>query len=1230
MIRRIYVEKIAGEDGAARACAVELREHLGVAVTACRMLVRYDVEGLSDADMARCLPVVFSEPQVDRVYQENFICEPDDFVLPVAYLPGQFDQRADSAAQCAQLLCGGEKPRVACATVWVFSGVSAADHAAIRAQLINPVESCEASLQKPATLDANYPAPDDVPTVDGFTTLSADQLTAMVADLGLAMDGDDLAFTQAYFRDDARRDPTLCELRLLDTYWSDHCRHTTFTTVLDDISTDSPLLKNALDQYQQARERTAPHKPVCLMDLATLAARDMKKRGMMPNLDDSKEINACSVKMPVEVDGEVTEYLIQFKNETHNHPTEIEPFGGAATCLGGAIRDPLSGRAYVYQAMRITGAGDPRTSIADTLPGKLPQRRITQTAAAGFSSYGNQIGLATGQVTEYYHPGYVTKRMELGAVIAAVPAAHVRREEPDPGDVVLLLGGATGRDGCGGATGSSKAHTADSLGECGAEVQKGNPPEERKLQRLFRNPDVTRRIKRCNDFGAGGVSVAIGELADGLSINLDAVPKKYEGLGGIELAISESQERMAIVVAPEDAEAVIAAAAAENLSATLVAAVTAEPAMVMTWRGKVIANLPRRFLDSNGAPRSVAARMATPPTGAELFAAQKGDIAKQWSDTLGDLNVCLQKGLAERFDSTIGTGTVLMPFGGRLQLSPSAAMVGKVPVLSGETDSSTAMSWGFDPYLSSASPFHGGLYAVVEALSRIAAVGADVTQSHLTLQEYFPRPNRDPDRFGLPLAALLGAFVAQQATGLAAIGGKDSMSGSFGDMDVPPTLVAFAVAPTVASKTVISHLTAAGQTLWHLPLKRDADGMPNFEHMLALYAAVHKAAQAGRIQAASPVAAGGLAATLTKMAIGEGLGLDLTADADWFTATYGDLVIASAADFSAWGSILGQSTATATIQVGGANIPISQATQALLAPLESTFPTTAAPAIGIFDATSHATRTAFAPQKIARPRVVIPVFPGTNCEYDSLRAMQRAGAVAETLVIRNRSQSDISQSIAALAAAIEKAQIIFIPGGFSGGDEPDGSAKFIVSVFRNAAVRSAVDGLLTRGGLMLGICNGFQALMKLGLLPYGYIRDEMTDADATLTFNHIGRHVSQMVYTQVASTLSPWLAKTTLGQIDAIPVSHGEGRVKATAAQAAEWAQKGQIAFQYVDLQGNPAADTAHNPPASLAAIEGLTSPDGRILGKMGHSEREGQNLYRNIPITNNQKLFLAGVEYFS
>ena len=1237
-VRRVYVEKKGEHAQQAEEMRYDLKHNLLIrGLTGVRIINRYDVSGIDDETYERAKAGIFAEPQVDVCWDEEFTAPEGSRVFVTALLPGQYDQRADSAAQCIQILTAGDKPAVRYAKVIVLMGeLTDSEFEAAKAYTINPVEAEEAGMDKPESLAMETVRPADVKTVEGFTDLDEAGLAALLEKMGFAMDLADLKFCQDYFKEE-KRDPTVTEMRMIDTYWSDHCRHTTFLTELTDVKLDEPAAKAAYDEYLAARERVygKREKPICLMDMAVLAARDMKKRGLLPNLDESAEINACSIVVPVEADGKREDYLVMFKNETHNHPTEIEPFGGAATCLGGAIRDPLSGRSYVYQAMRVTGSGDPRTKVKDTLHGKLPQRKITRGAAQGYSSYGNQIGLATGIVSEVYHPGYVAKRMELGAVIAAAPKKNVVRERPAPGDVIVLLGGRTGRDGCGGATGSSKAHTEKSLATCGAEVQKGNPPEERKLQRLFRNPRVTRMIKRCNDFGAGGVSVAIGELADGLRIDLDRVPKKYEGLDGTELAISESQERMAVVIRPEDMDEFIAEAARENLEATHVATVTEEPRLVMTWRGQTVCDITRAFLNTNGAMKRAAAHVPEADKADLLDSLDlpEGDIKAKWLAALSDLNVCSQKGLTERFDGSIGAGSVLMPFGGRYQLTPTQALAGKIPVLEGETDDATLMAYGYDPMLSAKSPFHGAVYAVVEGVAKVVAAGGRLRDCYLTMQEFFERPGVKPERWGKPLGALLGAFWAQQRWSIAAIGGKDSMSGSFNDLDVPPTLVSIAVAPTKASRIISPEFKKAGHKVYITKMTVDENGLPDMSALEETYEAVAKAIASGKVVSAYAVGMGGVAEAVSKMSFGNGLGFAFAAAPELFTAEHGRLVLEAEGELPF--ELLGEVTEAPVIRGADFEVDLGEALAAWTGTLEAVFPTRSQAKSGkeaaskVADATSSKRCTLARIQPIARPRVLIPVFPGTNCEYDTARAFERAGAEADVLIIRNLTQQAIAESLDQLVEAIQRSQIVMLPGGFSGGDEPEGSAKFIVAAFRNPRVKDAVHELLkSRDGLMLGICNGFQALVKLGLVPYGEIRDPRPDSP-TLTYNAIGRHVSQMVYTKIVSKASPWLLETELGDVHAIAVSHGEGRFVATEEDIRWMIQNGQVATQYVDDEGRPAADEPWNPNGSVSAIEGILSPDGRIFGKMGHSERRGQNIFKNIVGEKDQGLFRAGVQYY-
>ena len=1253
---RVFVEKREGFDVEARHMLADLRDNLGLTkLTGLRLLVRYDIEGLSAEEFIRARGVVFSEPNADDVYDEEFTVAEGWRVFAMEYLPGQYDQRADSAAQCVQLLTQGERPRVLTARVVCLEGaLTDEEFARVQAYLVNPVESRIASLDKPETLDITADVPADVARVTGFTAMSQEEIAAYWQAMGFAMSAADLAFCRDYFRDEEKRDPSLTELKVIDTYWSDHCRHTTFLTRLDQVAVEpggaiSAAIEEALAAYYAAREEVygerLAKKNVCLMDMATMGMRLLKKQGKIPDLDESEEINACSIEVPVVIDGRVEKWLVQFKNETHNHPTEIEPFGGAATCLGGAIRDPLSGRAYVYQAMRVTGSGDPRVGLADTLEGKLPTRKITTGAAAGYSSYGNQIGLATGQVAELYDPGYVAKRLEIGAVVGASPKENVVRDVPVPGDVIVLLGGRTGRDGCGGATGSSKAHTSESIDTCGAEVQKGNPPTERKIQRLFRKGAVSRMIKRCNDFGAGGVCVAIGELAPGLQIDLDKVPKKYEGLDGTELAISESQERMAVVLAPADVEAFIAAAGEENLEATAVAVVTAEPRLRMNWRQDTVVDISRAFLDTNGVTQTARAAIAAPDPAADYRTAIPAGLAviplaDAFQENLQRLEVACQKGLAERFDASIGAATVGMPFAGRYQLTPEEGMVAKLPVLHGETDTATAMAFGGIPGISRWSPFHGAAYAVVQSLARLAAMGADPLSARLTFQEYFERLRDVPERWGKPAAALLGAFLAQKELGVPSIGGKDSMSGSFNELDVPPTLVSFALSMTKASQTGTAAFQKAGSLVAFLPLPvNPGTRLPDWPRVKVLLDEVAKLVQFGVINAASVVREGGAAAAVARMCFGNHIGFAFNRNVDratLFAPLAGSLVVElKEGDMCLEGleySLIGTTMEEEAVVIDGQELPLEDLIDIWTAPLEPVFPNKAdeepemTPAVPLY-----VQRSGLAPAiKAARPRVFIPVFPGTNCEYDTARAFERAGAQPDVLVVKNLSPAAIEETIARMEAAIRQAQIVMLPGGFSGGDEPDGSGKFIATTFRNPRVADAVTELLEqRDGLMLGICNGFQALIKLGLVPTGSIR-ELRDSDPTLTFNTLGRHVSRMVYTRVTSVKSPWLSGCAAGDIHCVPVSHGEGRFVADEATLKQLAANGQIATQYVDPEGRPSADILWNPNGSVCAVEGITSPDGRVFGKMAHSERSGDDLYKNVPGEKDQRIFISGVRYFA
>ena len=1228
MVYRVFVEKKPELANDARSLLSEAKQLPGVEhLERVRILNRYDVEHITPELFDYAVKTVFSEPQVDLVTRE---ADTDGAsVFAVEYLPGQFDQRADSAAQCIQIISQGERPDVRTARVYLLYGaLTDAELAAVKKHVINPVDSREASLALPETLEIRYEIPTEVETLTGFCARSDEELAQLIEERGLAMDLDDIRFCRDYFRTE-QRDPTITELRMIDTYWSDHCRHTTFSTTLDCVTFEDPLAEKTYQDYLRTREQLGRTKPVNLMDVATLAVKYLRKTGKLDKLDESEEINACTVKITVEVDGKAEPWLLLFKNETHNHPTEIEPFGGAATCIGGAIRDPLSGRSYVYGAMRLTGAASPLQPVSETLPGKLPQRTICQTAAAGYASYGNQIGLATGIVDELYHPGYAAKRMEIGAVIAAAPAANVRRERPQSGDVVILLGGRTGRDGCGGATGASKSHTVQSLESCGAEVQKGNAPEERKLQRLFRNAEACRMIKRCNDFGAGGVSVAIGELADGLDIDLNAVPKKYEGLDGTELAISESQERMAVVVAAEDAGRFLALADGENLEATIVARVTESPRLVMHWNGRTIVDVSRAFLSSNGAEKHIDVLVEKPQSFDKTIPADFGGGLR---DLAQDLNVCSRQGLSERFDSTIGAGTVLMPFGGRDQRTPVQAMVQKISLERGHTDDCSLMSWGYNPYISEKDPYRGAYLAVIESVSKLIATGAAFEDVYLTFQEYFERLRREPARWGKPLAALLGAFAAQMALGIGAVGGKDSMSGSFEQIDVPPTLVSFAVTTEKTGAIVSNECKRAGDKLVLLAPAYGADGLPETASLLAVYETVHALLSSGKAVAAYTPGFGGAAEAALKMCIGNGFGCRFEESLPLetlFGYRYGAFVLEVLPEVEA-GTLLGYVTEDGTFSRGAESVACGELFALYEKKLENVYPTQA-PAENIpmetFSA-PEADRRAPA-VKTARPRVLIPVFPGTNCEYDSARAMTDAGAEAQIMVLNNRTADGIARSVEHFAQALRDAQMVFIPGGFSGGDEPDGSGKFITAFFRNASVKEEVTALLERrDGLMCGICNGFQALIKLGLVPYGRIID--TDASCpTLTFNTIARHQSRIVRVRVASNRSPWLAATQVGDVYSVPISHGEGRFLADEALIRQLAANGQIATQYVDLDGRATDDIHFNPNGSLFAVEGITSPDGRVFGKMGHAERTGAGLYKNVPGEYDMKMFTSAVRYF-
>ena len=1254
MIRRIFVEKKKPFAVAAKELKEEMEKYLGIVPEAgqdleVRALMRYDIENLSDETYQKAKSTVFSEPPVDILYEEEFPHSEEDFVFTVEYLPGQFDQRADSAVQCVCLLNPAEQPVIKSATTYVISGnLTPEQREAVIKHCVNPVDSRVTDSPKPETLAEHYDEPADVKIFDGFASMPEDELKELYGSLGLAMTFADFLHIQRYFRDEEKRDPSMTEIRVLDTYWSDHCRHTTFATELTDVKFDEgeyrPLIEAAFQQYladhkEQYEGRT--DKYVCLMDVGTLAAKRLRKAGLLNDQEVSDEINACSIVVPVRMDGKNEEWLVNFKNETHNHPTEIEPFGGAATCLGGCIRDPLSGRTYVYQAMRVTGAADPTKPLSETLPGKLPQRKIVTTAAHGYSSYGNQIGLATGLVNEIYHPNYVAKRMEIGAVIAAAPRRQVKRLTPTPGDIIILLGGRTGRDGCGGATGASKAHNTASLTTCGAEVQKGNAPTERKIQRLFRREEVSSLIKKCNDFGAGGVSVAIGELADGLQINLDKVPKKYAGLDGTELAISESQERMAVLVAPEDVDKMLAYADEENLEAVVVATVTEEPRMVISWRGKEIVNLSRRFIDTNGAHQETQVSVAMPSAKetADTGATDPSEsIKERWLKNLSNLNVCSQKGLVEMFDSTIGAGSVVMPYGGKTQMTPTQSMVGLLPTLTAECDTVTIMSYGFDPYLSSWSPFHGAAYAVVDSVAKVAAAGGDVRRIRLTFQEYFKKLGQDPYRWGQPLAALLGAYNAQMGLKLPAIGGKDSMSGTFNDIDVPPTLCSFAVGISNLKHVVTPELKQPGNYLYLLEVKPDKDGMPNYKMLLAMYHALYQAVGKGSIKSAYAVGFGGIAEAVSKMSFGNRMGVQFDSKLnteELFEKKYGAIVVEvfNCGCLPAIARKIGRVTDTGMFEINGENISMDEMLQAWTSPLEEIFPTNS----GASTDTAIRQNSLFKAKNIyvckhksAKPHVFIPAFPGTNCEYDSARAFLRAGAEAEIKVFRNLNANQIHESVEAFAHAIDNSQIVMIPGGFSAGDEPEGSAKFITSVFRNPQISDAVMRLLKeRDGLMLGICNGFQALVKLGLVPYGEIRQQSEDSP-TLTFNTIGRHLSMIAHTKVVSNLSPWLQKAELGKSYVVPISHGEGRFVAPK----EWIDKlfanGQVATQYVDLNDRTTMQEPYNMNGSYMSIEGITSPDGRVLGKMAHSERWRPGTYRNIVGDQDQLIFESGVAYFA
>ena len=1240
MVYRVYVEKkkLYAVDGAA--ALSDLNVALGMkSVENVRIINRYDVEGITEEDFKRAVPTVFSEPPVDEVFFELPELKENERMFAVEFLPGQFDQRADSAAQCIQMLCKGDRPEVKYAKIYVLSGkISDEEFGHIKHYLINAVESRECGFEKKDTLKVTYSIPTEVETLNGFIEKTDEELAEFVVKYGLAMDNGDIKFCQEYFKGE-HRDPTITEIRMIDTYWSDHCRHTTFGTIIDRATIKPPYIENTFADYRADRVVLGRgNKPVCLMDIATLAAKKLKKDGLLPDLDESEEINACSVKITVDVDGEDQDWLLMFKNETHNHPTEIEPFGGAATCLGGAIRDPLSGRSYVYQAMRVTGASDPLLPVEKTLEGKLPPRKITTTAAAGYSSYGNQIGLATGHVAEIYHHGYMAKRMEIGAVIGAAPAENVRRERPAPGDVIILLGGRTGRDGCGGATGSSKSHSVQSLDSCGAEVQKGNAPEERKLQRLFRDPEATKLIKRCNDFGAGGVSVAIGELADGLEIDLNAVPKKYDGLDGTELAISESQERMAVVVAPEDVEKFRALASKENLESTVVATVKAEPRLKMNWNGKTIVDISREFLNSNGAEKHT--DVFVPEVNVN-YSTGRRNTAEDWERLVTDLNICSQRGLVQRFDSTIGAGTVLMPFAGRTQQTPVQAMAAKIPVLNGNTTTASIMGWGFNPAISEQSPYHGAICAVVESIAKVVAAGGSSEKCWLTFQEYFERTMGQPERWGLPFAALLGAYKAQIALGCGAIGGKDSMSGTFDQpngeqINVPPTLVSFAVSTAKADKIISAEFKIPYSKIGYIAPRYDKNGLPDFEDVKRVFKLVEKLISEKKAISVWSVANGGAAEGIFKMGLGNRIGakLENISDEELFTPVYGAFVLELEGDEIPRDiKIIGETIPEFEIRCGDVRLDMAKLEQKWDGVLEPVFRQKTkflpAPEKVAYTGGCELLRDHKSP-KIAKPRVLIPVFPGTNCEYDMAAAFNKYGAESEIFVIRNLSAADIEESVNAFAKLIESTQIIAIPGGFSGGDEPEGSAKFINAFFRNPKIAEEVENMLhKRDGLMIGICNGFQALIKLGLVPFGHIVPLDVESP-TLTYNEIGRHQSQLVYTKICTDRSPWLSDCKVGDVHAIPLSHGEGRFVAGGELMRKLIDNGQILTQYVDLGGEPSMDTRFNPNGSMCAVEGIISPDGRVLGKMGHTERITSDCCVNVDGNKEQLLFKSGVEYFN
>ena len=1254
-VRRIFVEKKPAYAVKAGELREELENYLGIHnVKNVRVLIRYDIENLSEETYKKALVTIFSEPPVDLVYEGEFTRNPGDLVFSVEYLPGQFDQRADSAEQCVKLLKEDEEPVIRSATTYVVTApLTAEQEEAIKSFCINPVDSRQADEEKPETLVTEFEVPEDILYFDGFADSSEEELKALYGTLNLAMTFKDFLHIQNYYKKEEHRDPSVTEIRVLDTYWSDHCRHTTFSTELKNVSfTDGDYrepMEETYKQYLADREviyKGRDDKYVCLMDLALMAMKKLRSEGKLQDMEVSDEINACSIVVPVEIDGATEEWLVNFKNETHNHPTEIEPFGGAATCLGGAIRDPLSGRTYVYQAMRVTGAADPTRPLGETLKGKLPQRKIVNSAAQGYSSYGNQIGLATGYVKEIYHPGYVAKRMEIGAVMGAAPRKDVIRETSDPGDIIILLGGRTGRDGIGGATGSSKVHTTSSIEVCGAEVQKGNAPTERKIQRMFRRPEVSRIIKKCNDFGAGGVSVAIGELAAGLKIDLDKVPKKYAGLDGTEIAISESQERMAVVVDPKDVDQFLGYAAEENLEAVTVAVVTEEPRLKMDWRGKTIVDLSRAFLDTNGAHQEADVTLEVPGRAGNLFdKADVADVREKWLGMLSDLNVCSQKGLVERFDGSIGAGSVFMPYGGRYQLTETQAMVAKLPVLKGHTDTVTMMSYGFDPRLSSWSPYHGAVYAVVSSVAKIVAAGGDYSRIRFTFQEYFRRMNENPSRWSQPFSALLGAYSAQLGFGLPSIGGKDSMSGTFdtedGEINVPPTLVSFAVDVNSHKNVITPEFKRPGSKIVVFRIAKNQYDLPDYSQVMDGYGKIFEDIKAGRIISAYAVEGNGLAEAVSKMAFGNKLGVKIEHNVDprdFFAAAWGDIVCevpdGMVGQLSISYTVIGEVTDRGAFEYGNVTISMEEALDAWMTPLEDVFPTAAGreargEAAALEEKLYHSGAVYVCDHKIGQPTVFIPVFPGTNCEYDSARAFERSGAKVVTRVLRNMSAEDIRQSVDEYRREIAKAQIVMFPGGFSAGDEPEGSAKFFATVFRNAVMKEEIEKLLgERDGLMLGICNGFQALIKLGLLPEGEIKEQGPESP-TLAMNTIGRHVSKMVYTKVVSDKSPWLAGAGLGSVYCNPASHGEGRFVANESWLHRLFANGQVATQYVDDQGRCTMDEYWNPNGSYMAIEGITSPDGRILGKMAHSERRGEAVAMNIYGEQDMKIFESGVRYF-